>query len=433
MSWDFSTDPEFEAHLAWMEAFVTHECEPLDLAFPGREYERPTPEIRAIIDPLKEQVRARGLWACHLGPELGGMGYGQVQLALMNEIMGRSFWAPIIFGAQAPDTGNAEIIAHFGTVEQQTRYLEPLLAGSIFSTYSMTEPHGGSDPKVFTTTAVRDGEEWVISGEKWFSSNARSAEFFIVMAVSNPDVPVYEGMSMFLVPSDTPGIEILQNIETMWEEPGQGKHAWVRYNDVRVGRDALLGEEGKAFAVAQFRLGGGRVHHAMRTVAKCRVALDMACERAKSRNTQGTALADKQLVKAQISDAWTQLTQFRLLVLYTAWLIDQGTTDGARREIAACKVEASRVLHDIVRMSAHIHGSLGVTKDTPLAGLWQYALSMGVTDGPTEVHQMTIAKEVLREYEPAPGLFPTEYLPPKIAAARAKYAEAADETEEASV
>jgi acyl-CoA dehydrogenase len=420
MGWDFSNDPEYEKQLAWADQFVAEECEPLDLAFPDQHFDRPTPQIREIVQPLKAQVRARGLWATHLDPELGGQGHGQVKLALLNEILGRSNWAPIIFGTQAPDTGNAEILARFGTEQQKATFLQPLLDGEIFSSYSMTEPQGGSDPTQFVTRAWRDGDDWVIEGEKYFSSNAKSAAFLIVMAVTNPDVSPYEGMSMFLVPTDTPGITILRNIGTMVEPMGAGSHAWIRYDQVRVPASNLLGEEGKAFAVAQARLGGGRIHHAMRTLARCKQAFDMACERALSRRTKGSLLAEKQLVQASIADSWTEMTQLRLLVLYTAWRIDQKLP--VRKEIAACKVESARVLHDVVLRAMHLHGALGVSNETPLARLWMFNVpAIGVVDGPTEVHQQTITKEVLREHEPAPGRFPTTWLPPRVDEARARF------------
>jgi acyl-CoA dehydrogenase len=425
MAWDFSTDPEFQARLDWVAEFVRTECEPLDRALPHpTEFTPPTPEIRAVIDPLKQQVRDRELWACHLGPDLGGQGYGQLKLALLNEILGRSNWAPVIFGTQAPDTGNAEILAHYGTEAQKAQFLAPLLNGEVFSCYSMTEPHAGSDPKEFTTRARIDGDEWVIEGEKFFSSNARNAAFFIVMAVTDPEAAPYERMSMFLVPSDTEGIVIDRNLAVMGDPDGTAMHALIRYDNVRIPHDHMLGDVGGGFRVAQTRLGGGRIHHAMRTVAKCQQALDMMCERALSRRTQGTLLAEKQLVQVAIADSWTQLQQLRLMVLNTAWMIDQNTPGGVRKEIAACKVLAANVLHDIVYRALHLHGALGVTTEMPLAAMWQGLPAMGMVDGPTEVHQVTIARQVLRGYSPADGLWPSEWRPPKVSAAKEKYAAA---------
>ena len=257
MAWDFETDPEFQEKLDWVESFVSEEVEPLDLVFPGLAFTPLSDELRTVVDPLQQQVRDHDLWAAHLGPELGGKGYGQLKLALINEILGRSGWAPVIFGTQAPDTGNAEIIAHYGTDEQKKDYLEPLLSGEIFSCYSMTEPHAGADPTMFTTSAELDGDEWVINGWKWFSSNARTASFLIVMAVTDPDVSAYQGMSMFLVPTDTPGVDIVRNVGLGNEREEEGSHALIHYDNVRVPREALLGGEGQAFAIAQTRLGGG--------------------------------------------------------------------------------------------------------------------------------------------------------------------------------
>src|SRR5215469_10244250 len=319
MAWDFETDPEFQAKLDWADEFVRDEVEPLDLLFPGLVYTPPGDRLRKIIDPLKEEVRRQGLWATHLGPELDGEGHGQLKLSLLNEILGRSQWAPIIFGCQAPDTGNAEIIAHYGTAEQKDRYLRPLLNGELFSCYSMTEPHAGADPTQFTTRAVKDGDEWVINGWKYFSSNAKTASFLIVMVVTNPEVSAYQGMSMFLVPTDTPGVNIVRNVGLYGEPVNEGSHALIHYEDVRVPEDALLGGEGQAFAIAQTRLGGGRIHHAMRTIGMAQKAIDMMCERALSRTTQGGLLAEKQFVQGYIADSYAQLKQFRLFVLYTAW------------------------------------------------------------------------------------------------------------------
>ena len=426
MAWDFSTDQEFQDKLDWMDEFVRTEVEPLDLLWGDKVFHPLDDTLRKVVDPLKQEVRARRLWACHLGPELGGEGYGQVKLSLMNEILGRSRWAPVVFGCQAPDTGNAEIIAHYGTEAQKEQYLRPLLDGEIFSSYSMTEPHGGSDPTRFTTSAVRDGDEWVIDGWKFFSSNARTASFLIVMVVTNPDVSAYQGMSMFLVPTDTPGVVIERNIGLMHERYGSdhGMHALVHYDHVRVPAESLLGGEGQAFAIAQTRLGGGRIHHAMRTVGMCQRALDMLCERALSRETQGSLLADKQTVQGYVADSYIQLTQFRLFVLYVAWEIDRyNDYRRVRHDIAAIKVLTPQVLHDIVQRSIQVHGALGVSNELPLGHMWMTVPVMALVDGPTEVHKVTVARQVLKRYQAAPGPWPTEHLPERLVAAREKFAE----------
>src|SRR6266542_28937 len=371
MAWDFSTDPDFQEKLDWIADFVRNEIEPLDLAFNSHlVYDKDHPVHEKVVRPLQDEVKARDLWACHLGPELGGKGYGQLKLALMNEILGRSTWAPSVFGSQAPDSGNAEIIAHYGTEEQKERYLQPLLDGRISSCYSMTEPQAGADPQQFRCRAERDGEEWVINGEKWFSSNLRYAKFAIVMAITDPDVPVYQGASMFLVPTDTPGVNIVRNVGLGGEREDEGSHAYVRYENVRVPTDNLLGGEGQAFVIAQTRLGGGRIHHAMRTVGVAGKALDMLCERALSRETQGSLLAKKQMVQDAIAESWIQLLQFRLQVLHAAWTIDQVGGHKARTEIAGVKVATPKVMHDVVYRAMHIHGALGVSNEMPFAGLW---------------------------------------------------------------
>lgn len=357
-------------------------------------------------------MRRQGLWATHLKPELGGQGFGQLKLSLLNEILGRSSWAPIVFGCQAPDTGNAEILATYATDEQKDRYLRPLLEGEIFSCYSMTEPQGGSDPTQFTTRAVRDGDEWVINGWKYFSSNAKTASFFIVMAVSDPDVSPYKGMSMFLVPAGTPGVEIVRNTGLSGDPLGEGTHALIHYQDVRVPASALLGGEGEAFVMAQTRLGGGRIHHAMRTIGLAQRALDILCERALSRETKGTVLAEKQFVQGYIADSYAQLAQFRLFVLYTAWSIDkQQNYLKVRKDIAAAKTVMPTVLHDIAWRAIQVHGALGTSNEMPLLKYLHGALVMGIADGPTEVHKVTVAKQVLRDYKPAAGLWPSEHLP----------------------
>jgi acyl-CoA dehydrogenase len=427
MAWDFSTDPEYQEKLDWAAAFVREEVEPLDLVWGGDAYTPPNDERRKVIDPLKQRVRDAGLWACHLGPDLGGAGYGQVKLALLNEILGRSGWAPIIFGCQAPDTGNAEILAHYGTPEQKATYLQPLLNGELFSCYSMTEPQAGADPTEFTTTAVRDGDEWVINGWKFFSSNAKTAAFLIVMAYTDREAGPYKGMSMFIVPTDTPGVEIVRNFGLFGEPSDEGSHALIHYQDVRVPRENLLGDEGGAFVVAQTRLGGGRVHHAMRTVGMAQHALDMMCERALSRHTKGSLLADKQAVQHAIADSYAQLLQFRLLVLYTAWQIDKYQDYlRVRKDIATIKVLTPTVLEDIARRAIQIHGALGMTGDLPLGRMVIGGMALALADGPTEVHKDTVARQLLRQYKAADGLWPSEFLPPKRDAARERLARLVD-------
>jgi acyl-CoA dehydrogenase len=375
--------------------------------------------------PLKKIVQAEGLWACHLGPELGGKGFGQVKLGLMNEILGRSRFAPTVFGCQAPDTGNAEILARFGTPQQKKRYLEPLLAGEIASCYSMTEPQAGADPAEFTCRAELAGDEWVINGEKWYASHADFSRFLLVVVVTDPTVPIHKGASILIVDRDAPGLELVRNVAVgLREDIGKGVHGYLRFTNCRVPKENILGLPGQGFEVAQSRLGGGRIHHAMRTVSQLKRALDMMCERALSRRTKGELLAAKQFTQEKIADSYIQITQFRLHVLYAAWLIDkhQSYNREVRREIAAVKSVMPTVLRDVVYRALHLHGSLGMSNETPLLALWQVVPEMGIVDGPTEVHKIAVAKEILRERKGSPGLWPTYHLPELIAAAQEKLA-----------
>ena len=324
----------------------------------------------------------------------------------------------MVFGCQAPDTGNAEILAHYGSDEIKAKYLQPLLNGELASSYSMSEPQGGADPTQFRCMAVEDGDDFVINGEKWFSSNARFASFLIVMAVTDPEASAHGRASMLVVPTDTPGVDIIRNVGVGDEPPGHGTHAYVRYTDVRVPKQNLLGPRGQGFAVAQTRLGGGRVHHAMRTVGQIKRAFDMMCERALSRSTKGEILADKQMVQEKIADSWMEMEAFRLMVLRTAWRIDQFNDYlKVRKDIAAIKAMMPKVYHDVVSRCIQVHGALGVSNELPLSGMLLSSYVMGIADGPTEVHKVTLARQVLRDYEGTESLFPDYTLPNRRAAA----------------
>jgi acyl-CoA dehydrogenase len=419
MSWDFETEPEFQKELDWVEAFVREEVEPLDFLI-HHAWDMKDPVRQKLIPPLQERVRERGLWAAHLGPHLGGPGYGQVKLALLNEILGRSHCGPIVFGCQAPDSGNGEILAHYGSDLLKKEYLEPLLRNDIVSAFSMTEPQGGSDPTQFVTRAELDGDEWVINGEKWFSSHANFASFLILLAVTDPDEPAHRKMSMFVVPSDTPGVNIIRNVPVYGHD--LGTHSYIRYENVRIPKDNLLGGRGEGFIVAQTRLGGGRIHHAMRTVGLVKRAFDMMCERALSRVTKGEVLARKQLVQQMIADSWIQLEQFRLLVLRTAWKIDRyNDYQRVRADISAVKAAMPQVLHDVAARALQVHGSLGVSNEMPFGSMVLESFHMGLADGATEVHKVTLARQILADYKPSDDLFPTTHLPKLAAQAHEKY------------
>ncbi len=425
MAWDFETDPEFQEKLDWADRFVREEVEPLDQVWDGLAFTPLDDNRRRAVDPLKEEVRRQGLWATHLGPDLGGAGYGQVKLSLLNEILGRSSWAPIIFGCQAPDTGNAEIIAHYGTDEQKEQYLHPLLSGEVFSSYSMTEPHAGSRPDDVHDPG-REGRRRV--GHQRRQVLLVERQHRLVPDRHGRDQPRRQRRTRACRCSwsrpTRPGVNIVRNVGLGGEPLGHGSHALIHYEDVRVPEDALLGGEGQAFAIAQTRLGGGRIHHAMRTIGLSQKALDMLCERALSRETQGSLLADKQFVQGYIADSYAQLLQFRLLTLYTAWEIDKyNDYKRVRKDIATVKVVMPTVLHDIAWRAMQVHGALGVSNEMPFTGMMLGANVMGLADGPTEVHKVTIARQVLRDHRPSDDLWPTEHKPKKVAAAREKLAE----------
>jgi acyl-CoA dehydrogenase len=422
MAWDFSTEPEFEEQLAWMRGLVRDEILPLETLDLDHE------TFLRAVRPLQEQVKERGLWAAHLPQELGGGGFGQVHLGLMHEILGQSPYAPFVFGNNAPDSGNAELLAigieESGREEQRARWLEPLLAGDLRSAFSMTEPGAGADPTMIRSKAVRDGDDWVVNGHKWFTSNGSVADFLIVMAVTNPDVHPHQGTSMIIVPADTPGVNIVRDIPTMERpEPHFGEyggHAEIVYHDVRVPYENLVGLEGTGFRLAQQRLGPGRVHHCMRWLGQSRRAFDMMCERAVSRYVHGSYLADKQTIQNWVADSLAELTAARLMTLYAAWRMDQEGAPAARAEIAMIKFWGARVLYNVIDRAIQVHGSLGFSTDLPLERMYRAARAARIYDGPDEVHRVTVARQVLKGYMPVE--VPTEHVPTRRADAERRFA-----------
>ncbi|GAB2996650.1 acyl-CoA dehydrogenase family protein [Amycolatopsis acidiphila] len=424
MAWDFSTEPEFEEQLEWMRGFVRDEIIPLEtVRLDAHAFARAT-------DPLKEEVKKRGLWAAHLPPELGGGGFGQVKLGLMHEILGQCGYAPPVFGNNAPDSGNAELLAVGATEEQKQKWMYPLLDGKLRSAFSMTEPGAGADPTLLSTRAVRDGDDWVINGHKWFTSNASVADFLIVMAVTDPDAHPRRRASMFVVPADTPGVHILRDIPTMADpeahEARPGGHAEIEYEDVRIPADNLVGEPGEGFVLAQKRLGPGRIHHCMRWLGQSKRAFDMLCERAVSRYTHGSVLADKQMVQDWVASSAAEMQAARLMTLHAAWKIDTDGVAGARNEIAMIKFWGASVLYNVIDRAIQVHGSLGYTTDLPLESMYRAARAARIYDGPDEVHKATVARRILRAYEPRE--VPTEHVPTRREAAKQKFAALLDQS-----
>jgi acyl-CoA dehydrogenase len=344
----------------------------------------------------------------------------------MHEILGQSVYGPPIFGNNAPDSGNAELIAIGSTSDaQKAQWLFPLLEGKLRSAFSMTEPGAGADPTLLTTTAVRDGDEWVINGHKWFSTNASVADFLIVMAVTNPDVHAYAGSSMIIVPAHTPGVDIVRDVGTMEEPTPQfgraGNHAEVIYRDVRVPIENLIGNEGDGFALAQKRLGPGRIHHAMRWLGQSKRAFDMLCERSLSRFTHGSLLAEKQMIQQWIADSAAEMQAARLLTLHAAWKMDQVGAPAARVEIAMIKYFGAKVLYDVIDRAIQVHGSLGYSTDLPLESMYRHARAARIYDGPDEVHKVTVARQILKNYRAVD--VPTEHVPTRREAALQQFSD----------
>ncbi len=422
MAWDFATDEDFQPKLDWMREFLDAEILPLE-AIAG---DCTPDQWRALTDPLKERVKEQGLWACHLGPDLGGQGWGQVRLALMHEILGRCEFAPMIFGNNAPDSGNAELLAIGASAELRRRWLEPLLAGEMRSAFSMTEPDvAGSDPRLIRTRATLDGDEYVVSGHKWFTTNGSVADFLIVMVVTNPDVHPYQGCSMIVVPADTPGVRIVRDIPNMGEPhiegpPRPGGHAEIVFDDVRVPATNIIGEPGEGFVLAQKRLGPGRIHHAMRWLGQAGRAFDMMCERALSRTSHGSLLADKQMIQDMIAETKMEIEATRLLCMQAAWHMDRHGASASRTQIAMIKVYGTRMLYNAIDRAIQVHGALGFSADLPLESMYRQARASRLVDGADEVHKVTISRHVLRNYEAVEG-WPTEHVPTRRAAALERF------------
>ncbi len=373
-------------------AFMDEHVYPNEPAL-GREDD----DADALVAELRGKAKAEGLWAPHIGPEAGGSGRGFLAYAYLNEVIGRSVWAQLVFGCQAPDAGNAEILHLFGSEEQQARWLRPLVAGEVRSFFSMTEPEvSGADPTGLRTTAVQDGDEWVVDGHKWFSTGAEGAAFGIVMAVTEPEQEPHRRMSQIVVPADAPGVEITAVPVLGHRGRGWSTHCEVRYSDVRVPLENLLGERGAGFRIAQKRLGPGRIHHVMRWLGQMQRGFELLCSRALEREAFGGPLAEKQTVQNWIADSAAEIQACRLLTLDAAHKIDRG--EEARVEISLVKFYAARVLNDVLDRAIQVHGALGLTHETPLAAMALMARGGRIYDGPDEVHRMVVSRRILAAF-----------------------------------
>jgi acyl-CoA dehydrogenase len=390
---ELAIPPGVDERRAEVRAFMEEHVYPSEAAL-AREDEA----ADALIEDLRAKAKAAGIWAPHLPPEAGGTGSGFIEYALLNEEIGRSMWAQLVFNCQAPDAGNGEILHMFGTEEQKERFLRPLVEGTARSFFSMTEPDvSGSDPTGLRTTAVLDGDDWVIDGHKWFSSSAEGADFGIVMAVTDPEAPPHGRMSQILVPADTPGVEVVRPIPVLGHAGrGWSTHCEVRYTNARVPRENVLGEPGDGFRIAQKRLGPGRIHHVMRWLGQMQRAFELMCGYALEREAFGSKLADKGTIQNWIADSAAGIQACRLMTLDAARKLDEG--DEARVEVSLIKFYAAQVLHDVIDRAVQTHGARGLTDETPLGFMYGQARAARIYDGPDEVHRMVVSRRILKEF-----------------------------------
>jgi acyl-CoA dehydrogenase len=368
-----------------------------ELVYPNESRSMPHRGLpKEVLRPLQARVKAEGLWAAHLPAAAGGLGMGNVTLGLINEQLGRSPIAPRIFGTSAPDTGNTEILWQAATPEQKRKYLEPLVADEVRSCIAMTEPEvSGSDPTQIRTTATWDGTAWAINGHKWFITNANGASFAIVFAITDPAAPPRRRASMFLVDTDTPGYEFVREVPVMGEH-SEGGHCELRFVNCRVPAENMLGDRGGGFALAQARLGSGRITHCMRWIGVAQRAFELMMARALERETRGQKLADFQTIQNWIADSAAEIHGLRLMTLHAAWLMDCGSD--ARSEISMIKFVGARVLHDVLDRAIQVHGALGFSQDSPLESWYREARAARIYDGPDEVHRMVVARQLLRQF-----------------------------------
>jgi len=395
---DFSISEKMKTILGMIDEFVDKELIPLEPEF----LTTPSTSLLPVFEEKRELVRQMELWAPNHPKEYGGMELNLMEHALVSESLGRSPLGHYIFGCQAPDAGNIEILHQFGSDAQKEKYLRPLIDGKIRSCFSMTEVElPGSNPVMMDTTAVKDSDDYVINGQKWYSSSADGSEFAIVMAVTNPEAGPYMQASMIIVPTDTPGFNLVRNIPVMGHA-GEGyfSHAEILYQNCRVPQANLLGAEGHGFVIAQERLGPGRIHHCMRWIGICNRAFDLMVARARDRIiAPDRKLAGKQIIQSWIAECAADIQAARLMVLHAAWMIENVGKKEARKEISLIKFVVANVMQKVIDRALQVHGGLGMTDDTILAFYYRHERAARIYDGADEVHKISVAKRILKEYE----------------------------------
>jgi len=395
---DFGISEKMQTILGMMKEFVEKELIPLEPELLTKGYKGLVPVIAA----KQRLVKQMELWAPNHPKDYGGMGLDLVEHGLVSEVLGGAPLGFLAFGCQAPDAGNIEILYKYGTDEQKEEFLKPLVDGKIRSCFSMTEvDQPGSNPVLLDTTAVKDGDDYVINGHKWFSSSADGARFAIVMAVTNPDESPYARASMIIVPTDTPGFNHVRNIPVMGHE-GEDyfSHAEILYQNCRVPQKNLLGGEGQGFVIAQERLGPGRIHHCMRWIGICNRVFDLMCHRARTRViSPGKTLAHKQIIQSWIAESAAEIRAARLLILNTAWIIENLGVKEARQDISLIKFVVANTMQRIIDRALQVHGGLGMTDDTVISFFYRHERAARIYDGADEVHKVSVARRILREYE----------------------------------
>jgi alkylation response protein AidB-like acyl-CoA dehydrogenase len=395
---DFDPPQAVRPLLAKIERFVADVVMPAEVDVLEEGFAKAEPRLVE----LRARAKEAGLWGPQLPHELGGLGLGLVEHALVSERLGRSPLGHYALGCQAPDAGNIEILHKFGTDAQKTRWLEPLARGEIRSCFSMTEPENpGSNPTLLSCQATKDGDHYIVAGHKWFTTAADGAAFAIVMAVTNPEAPPHARASMIIVPTDAPGFDRVRNIKIMGDAgAGYGSHSEIWYRDVRVPQENRLGPEGAGFLIAQERLGPGRIHHCMRWIGICERTFDTMCRHITRRKIDDEkTLATRQIAQAWVAEARAEIDASRLMVLHAAWTIENKGFAAARDQVSLIKFYVADIMLRLVDRAIQLHGALGITSDTILAHYYVHERGARIYDGPDEVHKMVVAKRILKAYE----------------------------------
>lgn len=395
---DFSVSEKMQTILDMVNEFVERELIPLEREFVYRDFN----EMLPVLRKKQDMVRQMELWAPNYPVEYGGLGLTLLEHGLLSEALGRTPLGHYVFWCQAPDAGNVEILHKYGTPGQNKEFLEPLVKGEIRSCFAMTEVDtAGSNPLLLETTAVKDGDDYVINGHKWYTSSADGARFAITMAVTNPEAPDYLKASMIIVPTDTPGFNLVRNIPVMGHAgSGYASHGEILFQSCRVPQKNLLGPEGQGFVIAQERLGPGRIHHCMRWLGICQRCFDLMCRRANSRmiTKDGKPLASRQIIQAWIAECAAEIRAARLMTLYTAWRIDNEGPSAARNDISMIKFKVADTMMKVIDKALQVHGGLGMTDDTIIAYYYRHERAARIYDGADEVHKVALARRILSQY-----------------------------------